>query len=358
MINRENWLDVKEYLDYLDNVRQADPKTVSRVRTLLRYLLEWAGDKPFPRAAENRQVFPAYLTKTRNDGAAGVLAPATMKKTCEYTRNFFDYIRRAHLRRYRSISPTWIDTIRPPRSMSMQSKLRTHEYYTLDEMVRIAEAPVESLREERDRAAMVFLYLSGMRVGAFVSLPINCVDVHKGKVWQEPERGVRTKNKKAAVTAMLSIGELNPVVMAWDKKVRESLPNDAIWYSTIDQGSDHLVYQNRSAEGRRLLLSDGMKSLCGSAGVEYKSPHKLRHGHVVYALKLVKDMAGLKAVSQNVMHSSVAITDGIYGALLEDDVHDLIHSLGNPNNNNFSLKKENHDEKLTKLKQALEDLGY
>jgi hypothetical protein len=43
---------------------------------------------------------------------------------------------------------------------------------------------------------------------------------------------------------------------------------------------------------------------------------------------LAKDLAELKAVSQNVMHSSVGITDSIYGGLMRDQVHDIISGFG------------------------------
>jgi len=39
-------------------------------------------------------------------------------------------------------------------------------------------------------------------------------------------------------------------------------------------------------------------------------------------------MEQFKAVSQNLMHSSITITDGIYGNLKEDDVRAAIASLG------------------------------
>jgi hypothetical protein len=65
---------------------------------------------------------------------------------------------------------------------------------------------------------------------------------------------------------------------------------------------------------RRAVLSDGLRDLCELAGIPYMSPHKLRHGHTVYMMRRVKDMKQLKSLSQNRMRSSVAITDGIYGA--------------------------------------------
>ena len=52
------------------------------------------------------------------------------------------------------------------------------------------------------------------------------------------------------------------------------------------------------------------------------------HSHVVYALKLAHNMAELKAISQNVMHSSVTITDQVYGKLIADDVKNIIGKLG------------------------------
>jgi hypothetical protein len=60
----------------------------------------------------------------------------------------------------------------------------------------------------------------------------------------------------------------------------------------------------------------------------YYSPHKFRYGHAVYALKQSKDIADLKAVSMNLMHSNLSITDGVYGVLSTADVGQRIAGLG------------------------------
>jgi len=54
---------------------------------------------------------------------------------------------------------------------------------------------------------------------------------------------------------------------------------------------------------------------------------KFRHGHAVYALKNAKDIPALKAVSQNLMHSNLNITDGVYGVLSSTDVKGEIQKL-------------------------------
>lgn len=52
------------------------------------------------------------------------------------------------------------------------------------------------------------------------------------------------------------------------------------------------------------------------------------HGHAVYALKNAKDIPALKAVSQNLMHANLSVTDGVYGILSEMNVREQIASLG------------------------------
>lgn len=44
-------------------------------------------------------------------------------------------------------------------------------------------------------------------------------------------------------------------------------------------------------------------------------------------------MAELKAISQNIMHASVVITDQVYGKLVNNNVRDVISNLGVQKNN-------------------------
>ena len=43
---------------------------------------------------------------------------------------------------------------------------------------------------------------------------------------------------------------------------------------------------------------------------------------------MAKDVATLKAVSQNLMHENLAVTDGVYGVLSDTDVKRQISELG------------------------------
>lgn len=327
MINRENYADTRAYLSYLSRVMLNDEKTIKKRRGEFRHLLEWADATPFPKARTIDPTFQAYISTARADGKSGTLSASTMVSACNTARSFFEWAKMEHPGRYKPISASWINTIRPGKARGAQADIRSHDFYSFEDIETIARWQPATLVERRNQAAMVFLYLSAMRADAFVSMPIECFDPVRLTVQQAPARGVRTKNHKAAITTLLNIPGLQGVVLEWDRYIRPRLSPRCMWFAHIDRTGEILTGETAAGEGRRVILTRGIKAVCAKVGLRYFSPHKLRHGHVVYALKLVRDMAGLKAVSQNVMHSNVSITDGIYGQFTGDDVHDLIAGL-------------------------------
>jgi hypothetical protein len=60
-------------------------------------------------------------------------------------------------------------------------------------------------------------------------------------------------------------------------------------------------------------------------------------------------MEELKAISQNPMHSTVGITDGIYGRLVEDDVHEAILGLGKQKQEEESELEQSIEKILRKI---------
>ena len=69
---------------------------------------------------------------------------------------------------------------------------------------------------------------------------------------------------------------------------------------------------------------------------------------------MAKDIATLKAISQNLMHSNISITDGVYGILSDNDVRGQIASLGQINTTN---EKRDIDELKRMTKKVLDKLG-
>lgn len=333
MIERENYKLVMAYLDYRLRVMQNDPKTVRNAWVCLKHMLQWADAVPFARSADIRKPFPEYLLTARNDGRAVPLTPGRMEKTLAFARDLFLWAKREHPGRFRTIRDPWIQSLQVRRSAGAQSRLKRREFYTLEEIMKIVdtETPEENtLRFLRDKAALAFLFISGMRDGAFVTLPIGAVDIPNRRIFQLPELGIQTKNSKAAVTTLLPIPRLLEIVSAWDARLRTvSQDPHFAWYTRLGWDGEaldpnDLIAAHRKYTGRVTSLRQGLIDLCRRAGVEYKSPHKARHGHGVYGIKRARTMAELKALSQNMMHANIATTDGTYGNLVEDDVADII----------------------------------
>jgi integrase len=228
------------------------------------------------------------------------------------------------------------------------------QYYELEDVLTIARVSTETLLEERGKVAVCMGFLSGMRADALATLPIACVDIDTRTIDQLPEAGVRTKNRKAAITYLLEIPELLEVCRQWDRRV-QTLPRESLWYSTLTSDGMKLKATSKAYEGRNNVIERDVRLICERAGVPYQSPHKLRHGHVVHALKQARNMAELKAISQNIMHASVVITDQVYGKLVNNNVRDVISNLGAQTQplQKGALDKDEIMQLIERLKQQL-----
>lgn len=339
MINRDNYLDVVKYLEFQRDVIQNDEGTVIALRQRLKHLLEWADGTRFVSAKKIMPTFSTYLGGLRNEDGTNTIGTSHYAACCKTARAFFNWAKEKNPRIYRDIDPTWIKTIRPPKARSEQSEVKIREYYELDEVIQLISVPVETIMLRRMQAAVAFLFLSGMRIGAFVSMPINCVDIEIMQVSQLPSKGVRTKNHKAAFTTLINIPELVAVIKDWDLFLRGRVPDHILWFVPLTYDLEPATV-NPKLERIKTRMDNfrrDLRQLCTIAGVKYKSPHKFRNGHTIWGLKRAETVEQLKAISQNLMHSTIGITDGIYGNMVNDDVRTTIIGLAN-------VKVENKSE--------------
>lgn len=329
MINRDNYLLVKSHLSYLGEVEQLCPSSLDRYWSYLRHLLLWAGEIPLNKSASIRPIFPTYIASLSGRTEPQVLAAATQMKIVATARRLFLWAKMHGHKNFTQLTMDWIETLRPARSLHSSSD---HVYVTLEEAVQLATFPVDpmDLALRRDQAAVAMLFLSGARGGAFASLPIEAVDVEARHICQWPDLGVRTKNCKKATTFLLPIPKLLEVVAAWDDLVRRELPPSALWYASINnRWGEQSLTSNIPVKTRNQMLTKRLRKLFLIAGLDYKSAHKFRHGHAVYGLQHAQTMADYKAVSMNLMHNDIKVTDSIYAPILSDEVKSRIDSLVN-----------------------------
>ncbi len=78
---------------------------------------------------------------------------------------------------------------------------------------------------------------------------------------------------------------------------------------------------------REAIARNNLRDWLSKVDLPYHSPHKFRHGHIHYGLERAKTIADLKAVSLNVMHANIRITDQTYSRFSEDEVHVRVEKL-------------------------------
>ena len=102
-----------------------------------------------------------------------------------------------------------------------------------------------------------------------------------------------------------------------------------LWFAQVSPDTGKIIPKADTAGVHRgQIATRDLRKWLKRVGLTYHSPHKFRHGHAVYALKMAKDVSALKAVSQNLMHANLSITDGVYGVLSEVDIKEQIGELG------------------------------
>jgi len=325
---------VKSYLEYLDMVRQNDPLSIDLYRTHLRQLLSWSKDVPIEQSKQISPSFPTYLANSLGERTGRPLSPRYMDDVCSTARAFFMWCRREHVEKFSTIPLDWIECLKPNKANSMDSQPKKCDHFTVEDIRKIISVESKTLTDERGKASIAFLFLSGMRIKAFLTIPISCVDLENFRIYQLPARGVATKFHKAAITTLLPIPDLLEVVQAWDQKIRKIFPPEQTWFAPVrcsgqeTPGVFH-VTREKASPNRGKEFRKELKRLCNRAGISYLSPHKLRHGHAIYGINCAKDMKEYKALSQNLMHDSISITDGIYGNLNEDDIRDTLAGFTN-----------------------------
>jgi integrase len=326
MINRGNWQLVRKYLKYRAEVDQLSSKSIRLEETWLRHLLEWANDKPFEQAPKKRPTLPEYILSARLDGVSDKLSNSYTKKVIGSSKRFFEWLTK-HSKGYRHIiGADWLDTLKPAR---MNPDVKEHKAVTIEEIRAMSKTPVFTMRDRRIQAAAVFWFLSGIRIGAFVTLPLAAVDISSRSVKQWPDLGVQTKLKKRAITYLLDIPDLLEVVQEWDILVRGSLPGNGYWFAPLSpETGDIALHCFEIGKQRDTRARKDLQEWLYRVNLPYHSPHKFRHGHAVYASRIAQNPSELKAVSQNLMHSSLSVTDGIYNILSDTDLAERITNLG------------------------------
>ena len=340
---RNNFTVLRQYHEYLKSHTTCSGATLKVYEAYDSLILDWAAEKPLSKGPSFEVTFPRFLISQRNKDNEPYSAEY-MKGICAYTRRFFDWAR-DHKREYHQITGEWIKMIKPEKTIE-----DIHEIvaYTLDDILRICDIKTDNMRLRRVIAAIAFLMLSGMRIAAFFTLPIKGVNLESHTVRQLPTDGVCTKYNRAAITTLLIQSKLMRIIREWDDLVRSQCPLDSSWYARLDRNGnfDPRIIVPMTIDNKDELKKQArypyrdfcadLKTVCEMAGITYKSPHKARYGHIHLGYSRAKTAEQRKAVSVNVLHRNLAVTDEIYMRMTSDEANQILVSFDFDENDSYS----------------------
>lgn len=198
----------------------------------------------------------------------------------------------------------------------------------------LERSPVATVLERRNRAMIAFIWLTGVRDGALVSLKLKHVDLANQLVDQDP-REVSTKNSKHQRTTFFGVGGYAlQIVTDWYAELRRDhlWGNDDLPATEVGLGEDR-GFEAIGLARRHWANADAVRKIFKQAfealGLPGFNPHSFRHALATLGEKLCRNPEEFKAWSQNLGHSGVLTTLSSYGPVAEHRQAELIKALAN-----------------------------
>jgi len=241
--------------------------------------------------------------------------------------------------------------------MATQNKPR--EFPEYDNVLKLIESinPVTEI-DKRDQALITFALITGMRDAAIVTLPLKCVDISSLRIFQDPNKGVKTKFAKYIETTIFNFDEkFIEIVKEWiDLLVSKGFEKDDPLFPRSKKNKDEInISFNNSVEVEPVYwLNAGsmrkvFKKRFEAAGLRYFPPHTFRHLTKATAFKACKNGEEFHAVSQNFGHENLGTTFGSYGNFPPKKLNEIISNI------DYSGKTQNIDEETRELMKKLND---
>lgn len=349
--NAQNERMKREYARFKRDADSKDNKTVDAIGVSIARYESYTKLKDFGSFNKNQAIaFKAHLADHLSPITEKPLALATQLSTLKDLQGFFKWL--AYQPGYKAkIHMPDIAYLNMGDRKTRVAKSSGAVAYPSLEQVRhvIAQMPVTTDLEKRDRALIAILMLTGVRDSALISLKLKHFDTHRLLVSQDP-REVKTKNGKWIETYFFPVApDLTEIVLEWVNYLQLTKlfgPTDPIFPKTqnAQDANQQFAVAGLSREHWQgaQAVRNIFKAAFERAGLKYYHPHSLRHtlGHI--GQKVCRTPEEMKAWSQNLGHEGVMTTLTSYGHMTPHRQGEVIQGLGQakPNDDVLAQMRE------------------
>ena len=195
----------------------------------------------------------------------------------------------------------------------------------------LAMMPATTPREKRDKAVFALLCLTGIRVGALISLRLKHVNLEEKSVTQNP-REVATKFGKSIDTFFAQgFPEAETALAVWITYLEDDAlngPDDPLFPATDIVPQSNTGFSAEGFARRPWKSTEPVRKIVNAAfaaaNLDAFGPHAFRHMLARHAAKTCSSVAELVATSQNLGHTDVLTTLRSYGQISRERQRALI----------------------------------
>ncbi len=328
----------RRFLEYRKYARQLSDKSLDRELAALERFDVWNGRKDFGKFhIEWAMHFRTHLEKARSSNGKP-LGKSTVRSILATMREFTLWLSQqdGFRSRIRASDADYFNLSRRDEAEARASPPRPAP--SIKQATRALDLmPVTTPREMRDKAVFALLCLTGIRVGALISLRLKHVDLQEKSVTQNP-REVATKFGRSIDTFFAKgIPGAEIALGAWIAHLEDEAlygPEDPLFPAMAIAPHANTGFKAEGFERRHWKSSEPVRMIVNSAfseaGMPTYGPHAFRHMLARHAAKTCNSVAEIVATSQNLGHTDVLTTLRSYGQISRERQRELI--TGEPGN--------------------------
>lgn len=330
--NEKNERLKRRFLEYRKYARQLSDKTLDKEIAALERFDVWNGRKEFARFhIEWAMGFRTHLEQAK--GATGKrLSKSTLRAILTVLREFVLWLSQqdGFRSRIRASDADYFNLSRRDEAEARAAPSRPAPSMKQAKRA-LALMPDGTPRQMRDKAVFALLCLTGIRVGALISLRIKHIDLNEKSVTQNP-REVATKFAKSIDTFFAKgFDDAEAALTAWIAYLDDVAlygPDDPLFPATAIAPKSNTGFAVEGFDRRQWKSTEPVRKIVNtafaSANLQAFGPHAFRHMLARHAAKNCKSVAELVATSQNLGHTDVLTTLRSYGQLSRERQRALI----------------------------------
>ncbi len=325
-VKYKNAIIIRKFCDFQKNSTGYAENSIDNFEKAIWLWQEFTKDTDFANFNETKaKEFKEWLKNKQKKNSDKKVSLSYCFDNLRYLTLFFKWLSKQPS--YKSkINSTAIDYLKLNKKenrMATQSTKRPVP--TLEEIKKTIEnIEVKNEIDRRDKALFSLMLLTGTRISALISLPMQSFDERDIVIIQDPQMGVKTKAAKKITSSLFTFSYEEPLnyFIDWFKYLKNEKgfeDNDPIFPATKkENGKDNLGYYNTGKIENKFWESTSslrkiFKKRFENAGVPYYHPHSFRRLLVKEISKIPLTEEQKKAFSQSLGHADVSTTFGIYG---------------------------------------------